>query len=89
MKEKRYAYIDKSSIMHVTENHKTAVQYHKYGTNVIETSLPARFGYPIVQIGDKEIGIIVYSPVLMKINAKGKAIEVIPELAELYRECEK
>ena len=85
MNDKKYAYIDKAGIMHVTVSLKTAEEYHKRGTGVVETDIPSRFGYPLAQLGDDEVGIIVYSPVLMKINAKGKAIEVIPELAEIYQ----
>lgn len=80
---KKFAYIDKAGIMHITKDMQTAISYAQKGTTVIETEVEASGGYPVVK-GEE---IIVYSPEVMKIDAQGGKIKVIPELAELYKKC--
>ena len=81
---KKFAYIDKAGIMHITKDMQTAISYAQKGTTVIETEIEAKGGYPVV--GKEEI--IVYGPEKMKLDAQGARIPVIPVLAELYKQCE-
>ena len=80
---KKYAYIDKGGIMHVVAKLDTAKEYKALKTHVIETEIEAAHGYPVVN--GKQV--IVYDEDCMKYDAKGKKIEPIAELAELYRKC--
>ena len=79
---KRFAYVDRNGIMHVVKERKTAEQYSANG-KVVETEIEAENGYPVV----KGKQVIVYGEGCMKYDAKGKKIEPIEELAELYRKC--
>ena len=79
---KKFAYIDKGGIMHVVKEEKTAKEYSANG-KFVETEIDAANGYPVVH----GKAVIVYSEEHMKHTAKGKQIEIIPELAELYRKC--
>ena len=80
---KKFAYIDKGGIMHVVAKLDTAKEYKALKTHVIETEIEAAHGYPVVN----GKAVIVYSEECMKHTAKGKQIEIIPELAELYKKC--
>lgn len=80
---KKFAYIDRSGIMHVVSKIDTAREYKAVGTHVVETEIEAAHGYPVAD--GKQV--IVYDEDCMKYDAKGKKIEPIPELAELYRKC--
>ena len=80
---KKYAYIDKGGIMHVVAKLDTAKEYKALGTHVVETEIEAAHGYPVVN--KKQV--IVYDEDTMKYDAKGKKIEPIAELAELYKKC--
>lgn len=79
----KYAYLDKAQVLHVVESRETAEQFSNFG-RIIETDIDAKFGYPTNKDGK---GVIVYSPEHMKLDAKGKDIEPITELAELYKKC--
>lgn len=79
---KKYAYIGRSGILHISANKNTAAEYSANG-KVVMTEMTAIHGYPVVN-GEE---IIVYSPEEMKLDARGDVIEVIPELAELYNKC--
>lgn len=79
---KKFAYIDKCGIMHVVKEEKTAKQYSG-NKKVVETDIEAENGYPVVN--GKQV--IVYDEETMKYDAKGKKIEPVAELAELYKKC--
>lgn len=79
---KRFAYVTEKGIMHVVNERKTAEQYSANG-KVVETVIEAENGYPVV----KGKQVIVYGESCMKLDAKGKLIEPIPELADLYKQC--
>ena len=79
---KRFAYVTDKGIMHVVNERKTAEQYSANG-KVVETVIEAENGYPVV----KGKQVIVYGESCMKLDAKGKLIEPIPELADLYKQC--
>lgn len=79
---KRFAYVTEKGIMHVVKEKKTAEQYSANG-KVVETEIEAENGYPVV----KGKQVIVYGESCMKLDAKGKLIEPIPELADLYKQC--
>ena len=84
----RYAYIDKGGILHIADNKETAVEYAKKGTKVVETVLTNRMAQPYFN----GTTIFVYSPDDMRVacegyGAAGKAIDPIPELADLYIAC--
>lgn len=78
----KYAYIGKGNILHIVEDKNTALEYSING-KVLETDFKAELGYPVV---DNE-GIVVYSETEMKKEANGKEIGIIPELAEIYKNC--
>ena len=80
---KKYAYIDKNGIMHTVAKLDMAKEYKAVGTHVVETEIEAAHGYPVVE--GKQV--IVYDEDCMKHDAKGKKIEPIAELAELYKKC--
>ena len=80
---KKFAYIDKGGIMHVVAKLDTAKEYKALKTHVIETEIEAAHGYPVVN--GKQV--IVYDEETMKYDAKGKKIEPVAELAELYKKC--
>lgn len=79
---KRFAYVTEKGIMHVVKERKTAEQYSANG-KVVESEIEAAHGYPVVN--KKQV--IVYDEDAMKHDAKGKNIEPIAELAELYKKC--
>ena len=79
---KKFAYVDRNGIMHVVKERKTAEQYSG-NKKVVETDIEAENGYPVV----KGKQVIVYGEGCMKLDAKGKLIEPIPELADLYKQC--
>ena len=79
---KRFAYVTEKGVMHVVKERKTAEQYSANG-KVVETEIEAENGYPVV----KGKQVIVYDEDTLKHDAKGKKIEPIAELAELYRKC--
>ena len=83
---KKYAYLDKGNILHITQKEETAKQFSKTG-KVVETQVEASHGYPLAD--GKEI--IVYGPNEMKWEAKGAAIEdaaeKYKELVKLYEAC--
>ena len=80
---KRFAYVDRNGIMHVVAKLDTAREFKALGTTIVETEIKAEHGYPVVY--GKQV--IVYDEDCMKYDAKGKKIEPIAELAELYRKC--
>lgn len=80
---KKFAYIDKGGIMHIVAKLDTAKEYKALKTHVIETEIEAAHGYPVVN--GKQV--IVYDEETMKYDAKGKKIEPVAELAELYKKC--
>ena len=80
---KKYAYIDKSGIMHVVESADTAKEYSVNG-KVVQTEIVAKYGFPL---NDEGVGVIVYSPEEMKLDTEAEAIAPIPALAELYKAC--
>ena len=79
---KKFAYVDRNGIMHAVKERKTAEQYSANG-KVVETEIEAAHSYPVVN--KKQV--IVYDEDAMKHDAKGKLIETIPELADLYKQC--
>ena len=79
---KRFAYVTEKGIIHVVKERKTAEQYSANG-KVVETEIEAVHGYPVVN--KKQV--IVYDEDAMKHDAKGKNIEPIAELADLYKQC--
>lgn len=80
---KKFAYIDKAGIMHITKDMETALKYAQKGSTVVPTEVLAKGGYPLVE-GEE---IIVYAPDEMRKDAHGAKIPVVPELAELYKQC--
>lgn len=80
--KKKYAYLDKGGILHVSASYDTAKQYSKNGV-VVETEVKAEHGYPIA--GGQQI--IVYNEETMKVHADGDKLEPIPVLAALYSQC--
>lgn len=82
---KKFAYLDKGGVLHITVNEQTAKEYSKSG-KVVETELPASGGYPVV--ADEEI--LVYSETKMKLEATSPETldaTMYPQLAELYKQC--
>ena len=84
MEKKNYAYLTKAKILKVVKNPNTAIEAMGE-SNIILTDIECELGHPVVN-GEQ---IIVYSPTLMKLEAKGKEIDAIPALAELYKKCMK
>ena len=80
---KKFAYINKGDIMHVVAKLDTAREFKALGTTIVETDIKAEHGYPVVN--GKQV--IVYDEETMKHDAKGKKIEPVAELAELYKKC--
>ena len=80
--KKKYAYLDKGGILHVSGSFDTAKNYSANGV-VVETTVKAEHGYPIVN-GEQ---IIVYDEETMKITADGATLKPISALAELYSQC--
>ena len=80
--ERKFAYLDKGGILHVSGSYDTAKNYSANGV-VVETTVKAEHGYPVV---DRE-QIIVYNEKTMKITADGDKLEPIPVLAMLYSQC--
>ncbi len=79
---KKYGYLDKANILHIVEKEKTAKEFSKNG-KVIETEIEAERGFPV----HNGRCVKVYSETEMKYDAQGNTIEIIPELAELYKQC--
>lgn len=79
----KFAYIDKSGIMHIVEKRETAEKYKGEG-KVVATKIKAKYGYPV---NEEEDGVIVYAEDVMKLEANGHKIAPIAKLAALYREC--
>ena len=80
--ERKFAYLDKGGILHVSGSYDTAKNYSANGV-VVETTVKAEHGYPVVN-GEQ---IIVYNEETMKITADGDKLEPIPVLAMLYSQC--
>ena len=80
--KKKYAYLAKGGILHVSGSYDTAKNYSANGV-VVETTVKAEHGYPVVN-GEQ---IIVYNEETMKITADGAILKPIPVLAELYKQC--
>lgn len=82
---KKFAYLDKGGVLHITANEEIARKYSRNGI-VVETEHPARGGYPVV--ADEEI--LVYDETTMKLDGGSPDTldsELYPQLAELYRQC--
>lgn len=57
--DKKFAYVDKGNVLHVTVSEDSAKEYSKHG-KYVETTIPSQFGYPVVPYDDKLEQIIVY-----------------------------
>ena len=84
---KKYAYLDKGGILHVSASKKTAQEYSA-NHQVVETEHPADHGYP-VHNGEE---VIMYAEDEAYIHGNvgdGKRLnlEKAPELVALYRAC--
>lgn len=83
---KKFMYIDKTGILHIVSS-KEGAEKNSANGKVIETEYPAEGGYPVAEVNGIKEEVIVYDEEHMKVSARGKYIDVIPELAELYRQC--
>lgn len=82
---KKFAYIDKSGILHITAEKSDAVKYSA-NKKTVETEILSNGGYPIAD--GKEI--IVYGEDEMKFDAGNKTLldaSKYPYLKQLYKAC--
>ena len=87
---RKYAYIDKGGVLHITEKQINARKYSKNDRYVI-TEIESKHGYPVVKKGKNTTEIVVYSLEEAYINGNrtdGVKVDLYnyPVIKEIYEQ---